>query len=58
MNQEWLGGDLADGTGGGHKINILKKDLVKYKDDNHLLLMITDRYTIHDNCSDRVNFIL
>ena len=44
LDQEWLGGDMANGPGGGHKINILRKALQKYKDDQNLIVMFTDRY--------------
>ena len=43
LNQEWLGGDMANGPGGAHKINILRNGIEKYKDDENLLLMFTDR---------------
>ena len=35
---------MANGPGGGHKINILRKALQKYKDDQNLIVMFTDRY--------------
>ena len=44
MNEEWMGGDMRQGPGGGHKINILRKALEQYKDETNLVLMFTDRY--------------
>jgi hypothetical protein len=43
MGQDWRGGDVANHAGGGHKVNILKKELEKYKDQDSLILMFTDR---------------
>ena len=43
MHQPWLGGDMANGPGGGHKINLLRENLKKYKDEKDLILMFTDR---------------
>lgn len=43
MNQEWEGGDMEVGLGGGQKINLLKEELVKYKDDTNKVIMFTDR---------------
>lgn len=43
MHQPWLGGDMANGPGGGHKINLLRENLKKYKDEEDLILMFTDR---------------
>lgn len=46
LHQEWLGGDMANGPGGGHKINILRNGIKKYKDEKDLLLMFTDSYDV------------
>lgn len=43
MNQQWRGGDVANGPGGGHKINILKDALKEYKNDENTVVMFTDR---------------
>lgn len=43
MNQPWEGGNMVGGLGGGHKINLLKEELVKYKDDTNKVIMFTDR---------------
>ena len=43
MGEEWKGGDILRFPGGGHKVNILKEALEKYKDDDDLLIMFTDR---------------
>ena len=44
MGQDWKGGDVKKSTGGAQKINILKKELEKYKDDVDKVLLFTDRY--------------
>lgn len=31
MDEEWKGGDIANKPGGGHKVNLLKKAMKKYK---------------------------
>lgn len=43
MGEEWRGGDIKKGAGGGQKINILKKSLEKYKDDENLIVVLVDR---------------
>ena len=43
MNEQWKGGDVANGPGGGHKINILKDALKEYKNDDNTVVMFTDR---------------
>eukprot|EP00794_Sanderia_malayensis_P015035 gene15035-16588_t len=37
---------MALGTGGGHKINILKNALKEYKDDKNTVVMFTDSYDV------------
>lgn len=46
MGEEWRGGDVARYAGGGHKINMLIRDLAEYKDDKDLVIMFTDRLVI------------
>lgn len=46
MNEEWKGGDMARGTGGAHKINLLKQGLAEYKDRSNLVLFFTDSYDV------------
>ena len=43
MNEQWKGGDVANGPGGGHKINILRDALKEYKNDDNTVVMFTDR---------------
>lgn len=38
----WEGGNMEN-IGGGHKINLLKAELYKYKDDENKIIMFTDR---------------
>ena len=44
MNEQWKGGDVANGPGGGHKINILRDALKEYKNEDNTVVMFTDRY--------------
>ncbi|MPC83153.1 Procollagen-lysine,2-oxoglutarate 5-dioxygenase 3 [Portunus trituberculatus] len=39
----WEGGNMENNMGGGHKINLLKSELYKYKDDENKIIMFTDR---------------
>lgn len=41
-NEEWKGGDMSS-IGGGYKVNLLKKELEKYKDDHDTIVMYVDR---------------
>jgi len=34
-------------AGGGQKINLFKKELLKHKDDSNKIIMFTDRYAYH-----------
>ena len=43
MGKEWKGGDMTHFAGGGHKVNLLKKEVEKYKADDDLIIMFTDR---------------
>ncbi|XP_064108903.1 procollagen-lysine,2-oxoglutarate 5-dioxygenase 1-like [Macrobrachium nipponense] len=45
MGVTWEGGDM-NLAGGGHKINLLKKALEKYKDDDKKLILFTDSYDV------------
>lgn len=40
----WEGGDVKNVAGGGHKVNLLKEELKKYKDDAKKIIMFSDRY--------------
>lgn len=42
MHEEWLGGNMQI-YGGGYKINLLRKALEPYKDDDKKLVLFTDR---------------
>lgn len=43
LGQKWNGGNMKTGTGGGQKVNILAKELEKYKFDDETVLLFTDR---------------
>jgi hypothetical protein len=44
LNEEWKGGDVKRFTGGGQKVNILVRDLEKYKNNEKKIILFTDRY--------------
>ncbi|KAH6934059.1 hypothetical protein HPB50_019801 [Hyalomma asiaticum] len=46
MHEEWLGGDMAKGMGGGYKVRLLKKALEDYKDAVATLIMFVDSYDV------------
>ena len=46
MGEEWLGGDVANGPGGAHKINLLKRSLNEFKERDDLLILFTDAYDV------------
>ena len=46
MGEQWRGGDVKRFAGGGHKINILRAELQKYKDDKNKIIMFTDAYDV------------
>uniref|UniRef100_H2ZIJ0 procollagen-lysine 5-dioxygenase n=1 Tax=Ciona savignyi TaxID=51511 RepID=H2ZIJ0_CIOSA len=46
MHEEWTGGDIRVSVGGGQKINLLKKSLENYKDNQNLVLFFTDSYDV------------
>ena len=45
MGQTWEGGDIAHYAGGGHKVNLLKDAMKKWKDSQDVIIMFVDRYT-------------
>ncbi|XP_068202798.1 procollagen-lysine,2-oxoglutarate 5-dioxygenase 1 isoform X2 [Palaemon carinicauda] len=45
MGVSWEGGDM-NLAGGGHKINLLKEALEKYKEDDKKLILFTDSYDV------------
>lgn len=46
MGEPWRGGDVANGAGGGYKVNLLKKELENYKHSDNLLIIFTDSYDV------------
>ena len=46
MGEEWKGGDVANGPGGAHKINLLKKSLDEYKQRSDVVILFTDAYDV------------
>jgi len=47
LGEKWEGGDVRNRAGGGQKINLLKKELLRHKDDANKIIMFTDRYACH-----------
>lgn len=45
MGEQWGGGDMKR-PGGGYKINLLKRELEKYKSDSNKIIMFTDAYDV------------
>ncbi len=51
MNQSWRGGDMANGPGGGQKVNLLREGLLTLRDAlpeifANLLILFTDTYDV------------
>ena len=48
LDQEWKGGDMQKGQGGGQKINLLKEELNKWQKDDleNTLILFTDSYDV------------
>lgn len=45
LNQPWKGGNMLT-TGGGYKINLLKKSLKQYQNDDKKIIIFTDSYDV------------
>ncbi|XP_064461104.1 procollagen-lysine,2-oxoglutarate 5-dioxygenase 1-like isoform X2 [Ornithodoros turicata] len=46
MDEEWKGGDISNGPGGGYKVHLLKAAASKYKDVRNAVLMFVDSYDV------------
>ena len=47
MGEPWKGGEgMANNPGGGHKINLLKKEIENHKEKDDLIIMFTDSYDV------------
>ena len=44
LNEEWRGGNMAEGTGGGMKLNLLKEEIKDYKKDD--IILFSDSYDV------------
>jgi hypothetical protein len=44
LGEEWRGGNVLELPGGGQKLNILVRELEKYKNDENKVILFTDRY--------------
>ncbi|KAK7094083.1 procollagen-lysine,2-oxoglutarate 5-dioxygenase 1-like [Littorina saxatilis] len=45
MGETWKGGNM-NFAGGGFKVNLLKKEVEKHRDDENLIIMFTDSYDV------------
>ena len=43
MHQEWRGGDMENNPGGGHKLNLLRKEIDWMQNETDLVVMFSDR---------------
>lgn len=46
LGEKWEGGNVKKYRGGGQKINIMKKELEKYKDQKDKIIIFTDRFVL------------
>lgn len=46
LGSRWTGGDVARGPGGGHKIILFKDALKRFKDDDKMIVLLTDSYDV------------
>ena len=44
MHEKWKGGNMELYPGGGHKLNLLRKEIELVKNETDLVVMFTDRY--------------
>jgi procollagen-lysine,2-oxoglutarate 5-dioxygenase len=46
MGEEWPGGSIANKPGGGFKVNLLKDEMEKHKEDEQLIVLFSDSYDV------------
>lgn len=46
MNEKWEGGDVRHYSGGGHKVNLLQREMKKYWEQKDLVIMFVDSYDV------------
>lgn len=46
MHQAWKGGDIEHFPGGGHKLNLLRKEIELLKNETDLVVMFSDSYDV------------
>uniref|UniRef100_T1IVE2 Fe2OG dioxygenase domain-containing protein n=1 Tax=Strigamia maritima TaxID=126957 RepID=T1IVE2_STRMM len=46
LNTPWQGGDIVNSAGGGHKVNLLKEEVEKFKNDKDKIIMFVDSYDV------------
>ncbi len=44
MGVEWQGGDVIKLPGGGHKVNLIRPVVERWKDESNTIVMFVDRY--------------
>ena len=55
MHEEWKGGNMELYPGGGHKLNLLRKEIELVKNETDLVVMFTDRYLTHQTITQTIN---
>ena len=55
MHEEWKGGNMELYPGGGHKLNLLRKEIELVKNETDLVVMFTDRYLPLQSITQTVN---
>ncbi|XP_025161345.1 procollagen-lysine,2-oxoglutarate 5-dioxygenase 3 isoform X1 [Harpegnathos saltator] len=46
LGESWKGGNVSSGPGGGYKVNLLRKALEDYRDDENKIVLFTDSYDV------------
>lgn len=46
IGEEWRGGNIKETVGGGQKINLMKRGIEKYKEEEDLIIVFTDSYDV------------
>lgn len=54
MNQKWEGGNVKLYAGGGHKVNLLKTELEKYKDSDKIVMFVDSYDVILTSGAERI----
>lgn len=58
LGEPWKGGNVVKFAGGGYKINLLKKALEEYRNDEKKIILFTDRLVHRDVAKKKTFFKL